>query len=236
MSNNKTNKQNYSALMDTIRTTMKKDCNIVTFNDAENTSFLVDLSTGKIYKQSDDYDDEFIQCYDSSTSHKKNGYLYVTVAVTLEDDTIKHINTAQHIVVLMCGTGYYIPGMVCNHKDNIPFHNQLSNLEWCTQEWNNVHGAVCNAIQQLSNVNYEVMLSEYVRRVVYSNSNISFAGLSVGLSISDLKRFENTLRCIRRDDKLTLKKYWSVSKGHYDISAFDLEQLYKFLNGKSLNY
>lgn len=233
--NNKTNKQNYNALMDTIRATMKKDCNIVTFNDAEDTKFLVDLSTGKIYKQADEYD-EFVQCYDSSTSSKKNGYLYVTVAVTLEDGTVKCINTAQHIVILMCGTGYYIPGMVCNHKDNIPFHNQLSNLEWCTQNWNCVHGAVCNAIQQLSDMTYEVMLSEYVGRVVCTNNSQQFAGLSAGLSISDLQRFENTLRYIRHDDKLTLKKYWAVSKGHYDISNFDLEQLYKFINNESLNY
>ena len=195
----------------------------------------MDLSAGKIYKQADG-EDEFTQCYDSSTSYKKNGYLYVTVAVTLEDGTIKYINTAQHIVVLMCGTGHYIPGMVCNHKDNIPFHNQLSNLEWCTQDWNNVHGAVCNAIQQLSEVTYNFTVSEYVKRVVCSNNSINFAGLSEGLSISDLQRFENKLRYIKHNDKLTLKKHWDVSKGHYDISNFDLEQLYRFLNNKCLNY
>lgn len=233
--NNNSNIQNYSALMDTINATKTKNNNLVTFSDAEDTNFLVDLSTGKIYKQADG-DDEFAQCYDSSTSSKKNGYLYVTIAVTLEDGTIKYINTAQHIVVLMCGTGYYIPGMVCNHKDNIPFHNKLSNLEWCTQDWNCVHGAVCNAIQQLSDVTFNFTVSEYVQRVVCSNNSINFAGLSDGLSISDLQRFENVLRYIKHNDKLTLKKHWSVSKGHYDISNFDLEQLYRFLNDKRLTY
>lgn len=233
--NNNSNKQNYSALMDTINATKQKDEDIVYFSDAEETYFAVDLLTGNIYKQADG-EDEFIQCYDSSTSSKKNGYLYVKVAVTLEDGTIKNINTAQHIVILMCGTGYYIPGMVCNHKDNIPFHNQLSNLEWCTQDWNTVHGAVCNAIQQLSDTTFNYTIAEYVGRVVCSNNNVSFAGLSDGLSISDLQRFENALRCIKRNDKLTLKKHWDVSKGHYDISNFDLEQLYRFLNNKCLNY
>ena len=233
--NNNSNKQNYSALMDTINATKYKEDSLVYFSDAEDNNFAVDLSTGKIYKQADG-EDEFTQCYDSSTSSKKNGYLYVTVAVTLEDGTIKYINTAQHIVVLMCGTGYYVPGLVCNHKDNIPFHNQLSNLEWCTQDWNNVHGAVCNAIQQLSEVTYNFTVSEYVKRVVCSNKSISFAGLSEGLSISDLQRFENKLRYIKHNDKLTLKKRWSISKGHYDISVFDLEQLYRFLNDKCLNY
>ena len=235
MSNNKTNKQNYSALMDTINTTKYKEDNLVYFSDEEDTNFLVDLSTGKIYKQADG-EDEFTQCYDSSTSSKKNGYLYTDVAVKLDDDTVKRIHPAQHIVILMCGTGYYIPGMVGNHMDNIPFHNKISNLEWCTQEWNNIHGAVCTTIQQLNDVTFDYMLSEYVTRVVCSNNSQQFAGLSEGLSISDLKRFENKLRCIKHNEKLTLKKHWSVSKGKFNINAFDLEQLYRFLNDKRLTY
>ena len=44
-----------------------------------------------------------------------------------------------HRLVVMAFIGDIPPGMVVNHKDGNPKNNNLSNLEVCTQQWNEIH-------------------------------------------------------------------------------------------------
>lgn len=67
--------------------------------------------------------------------HANNGYCQVT----LYDNTIRHKFLIHRLVAQA-----FIPNPEnlpqVNHKDENPYNNAASNLEWCTNEYNNAYG------------------------------------------------------------------------------------------------
>lgn len=65
----------------------------------------------------------------------KRGYLIIS----LNKDGKKHYYSLHRIVALHFCNGYR-PGLVVNHKDETPENCKASNLEWCTQHYNQHYG------------------------------------------------------------------------------------------------
>lgn len=212
---NKQGKQqlNNEAVFNLLTKATKLDDESYVFTDLSNKIFLVNTD-GTIYTVDDDV---ITPCNSGNVSSKKNGYLYINIAVEI-DGQLTSIEYAQHSIVCALFNGIpYDYNMIVNHKDNCPFNNNPLNLEWTTQQLNTLHGRIVEAMTHLHNSTNGIAWLGFDLYKQYSNNKHSFDGLKVQLSCEDIKAYENHV-----GQKLT--KFWNLSSKTSLLSNYDFEQ------------
>lgn len=120
-----------------------------------------------------------------------NGYMCIGFSVNR-----KHVNLRVHRMVATC----FIPNPnnypEVNHKDNNPKNNAVSNLEWCSREYNNAYrekyGTPCN---------HPVFAINLITSKVYYFGSRSEASRKLGVDLSDIGR-------VVKGKKNTASGYW----------------------------
>lgn len=212
---NKQGKQqlNNEAVFNLLTKATKLDDESYVFTDLSNKIFLVNTD-GTIYTVDDDV---ITPCNSGNVSSKRNGYLYINIAVEI-DGQLTSIEYAQHSIVCALFNGIpYDYNMIVNHKDNCPFNNNPLNLEWTTQQLNTLHGRIVEAMTHLHNSTNGIAWLGFDLYKQYSNNKHSFDGLKVQLSCEDIKAYENHV-----GQKLT--KFWNLSSKTSLLSNYDFEQ------------
>ena len=212
---NKQGKQqlNNEAVFNLLTKATKLDDESYVFTDLSNKIFLVNTD-GTTYTVDDDV---ITPCNSGNVSSKKNGYLYINIAVEI-DGQLTSIEYAQHSIVCALFNGIpYDYNMIVNHKDNCPFNNNPLNLEWTTQQLNTLHGRIVEAMTHLHNSTNGIAWLGFDLYKQYSNNKHSFDGLKVQLSCEDIKAYENHV-----GQKLT--KFWNLSSKTSLLSNYDFEQ------------
>ena len=212
---NKQGKQqlNNEAVFNLLTKATKLDDESYVFTDLSNKIFLVNTD-GTRYTVDDDV---ITPCNSGNVSSKKNGYLYINIAVEI-DGQLTSIEYAQHSIVCALFNGIpYDYNMIVNHKDNCPFNNNPLNLEWTTQQLNTLHGRIVEAMTHLHNSTNGIAWLGFDLYKQYSNNKHSFDGLKVQLSCEDIKAYENHV-----GQKLT--KFWNLSSKTSLLSNYDFEQ------------
>lgn len=212
---NKQGKQqlNNEAVFNLLTKATKLDDESYVLTDLSNKIFLVNTD-GTIYTVDDDV---ITPCNSGNVSSKRNGYLYINIAVEI-DGQLTSIEYAQHSIVCALFNGIpYDYNMIVNHKDNCPFNNNPLNLEWTTQQLNTLHGRIVEAMTHLHNSTNGIAWLGFDLYKQYSNNKHSFDGLKVQLSCEDIKAYENHV-----GQKLT--KFWNLSSKTSLLSNYDFEQ------------
>lgn len=212
---NKQGKQqlNNEAVFNILTKATKLDDGSYVFIDLSNKIFLVNTD-GTIYTVDDDV---ITPCNSGNVSSKKNGYLYINIAVEI-DGQLTSIEYAQHSIVCALFNGVpYDYNMIVNHKDNCPFNNDPLNLEWTTQQLNTLHGRIVEAMTHLHNSTNGIAWLGFDLYKQYNNNKHNFDGLKIQLSCEDIKAYENHV-----GQKLT--KFWNLSSKTSLLSNYDFEQ------------
>ena len=212
---NKQGKQqlNNEAVFNLLTKATKLDDGSYVFTDLSNKIFLVNTD-GTMYTVDDDV---ITPCNSGNVSSKKNGYLYINIAVEI-DGQLTSIEYAQHSIVCALFNGVpYDYNMIVNHKDNCPFNNDPLNLEWTTQQLNTLHGRIVEAMTHLHNSTNGIAWLGFDLYKQYSNNKHSFDGLKIQLSCEDIKAYENHV-----GQKLT--KFWNLNSKTSLLSNYDFEQ------------
>lgn len=192
--------------------------------DALNNIIIVDTEEGLIYKYEND---EIIECNTVETSKKQNGYLYVEIAINV-DNKITVINYAQHSLIAMCAYTEQYDSLVdedktpiVNHKNNCPWDNYSKNLEWTTQKWNSLHGKVVNGI-------YHSDYSTTFAEIRHNKSEVDFICLKNRLSVKLIERYENYIK--EQGYFKSLKEFWGLKEKTDVISNSDIIGLIDWLD------
>lgn len=205
--------QNNEAVFNLLSKATELDDGSYIFTDLTNNIYLVNTD-GSIFT----VDDDVIKpCNYGNVSSKKNGYIYININVEI-DGKLTSIEYAQHSIVCALFNGVpYDYNMIVNHKDNCPFNNNPLNLEWTTQQLNNLHGRIVEAMTHLHNSTNGIAWLGFDLYKQYSNNKYSFNGLKVRISCEDIKAYENHV-----GQKLT--KFWNLSSKTSLLSNYDFEQ------------
>ena len=132
-----TPKENYEAVKNVIETTSKKwALGVYSFVDVKNNMIVVDTLKREVYRV-DGLDMKPI----CQGRNKKNGYLYIPI-----ETNIGPILYGMHTVVAMLIYGATAKYNIVNHKDNRPWNNSPSNLEWTGSRLNNIHGNILRSL------------------------------------------------------------------------------------------
>ena len=192
--------------------------------DALNNMIIVDTEEGLIYKYEND---EIIECNTVETSKKQNGYLYVEIAINV-DNKITVINYAQHSLIAMIAHTDDYDSLVedgktpiVNHKNNCPWDNYSKNLEWTTQKWNSLHGKVIHGI-------YRSDYSTTFAEIKHNQSEVDFVCLKNRLSVKLIERYEQYIKaqgCFK-----SLKEFWGLKEKTDVISNADIIGLIDWLD------
>ena len=192
--------------------------------DALNNMIIVDTEDGLVYRYEND---EIIECNTVQTSKKQNGYLYVEIAINV-DNKITVINYAQHSLIAMCAHTDDYDNLVfngktpiVNHKNNCPWDNYSKNLEWTTVKWNNLHGKVIHGI-------YHSDYSSTYTEIKHNKSEVDFVCLKVRLSVKLIERYEQYIKaqgCFK-----SLKEFWGLKEKTDVISNADIIGLIDWLD------
>ena len=212
---NKQGKQqlNNEAVFNLLTKATKLDDGSYVFTDLSNKIFLVNTD-GTMYTLDDDV---ITPCNSGNVSSKKNGYLYINIAVEINGQ-LTSIEYAQHSIVCALFNGVpYDYNMIVNHKDNCPFNNDPLNLEWTTQQLNTLHGRIVEAMTHLHNSTNGIAWLGFDLYKQYNNNKHSFDGLKIQLSCEDIKAYENHV-----GQKLT--KFWNLNSKTSLLSNYDFEQ------------
>lgn len=212
---NKQGKQqlNNEAVFNLLTKATKLDDGSYVFTDLSNKIFLVNTD-GTMYTLDDDV---ITPCNSGNVSSKKNGYLYINIAVEINGQ-LTSIEYAQHSIVCALFNGVpYDYNMIVNHKDNCPFNNYPLNLEWTTQQLNTLHGRIVEAMTHLHNSTNGIAWLGFDLYKQYNNNKHSFDGLKIQLSCEDIKAYENHV-----GQKLT--KFWNLNSKTSLLSNYDFEQ------------
>ena len=221
---NKEGKQqkNNEAVFNLLSQAEKLDDGSFIFTDLSNKIFLVDRS-GDMYTISDD---RVIPCNSGVISSKINGYIYVNITVNI-DGQLNNISYAQHSIVCALFNGRPSEtNMVSNHKDNCPWNNTPSNLEWTTQALNTLHGKVVSGLWRnrfyVNNMTHRVWTE-----IRHNMSNNDYECLKLPISVSDILDYQTYVG-------KGLQSYWGLKNKDY-ISDRDLVDFIKWLDKKRPN-
>jgi hypothetical protein len=204
--------------------------------DALNRMIIIDTEDGLVYRFEND---EIIECNTVETSKKQNGYLYVEIVINVDGELI-NINYAQHSLIAMCAHTDDYDSLVedgktpiCNHKDNCPWNNKSTNLEWTTQALNILHGKIVNSLN--TNSRYlELMLDKQYTTIKHNNSNIDYITLLYPISVDDIKNYEyyvthNETKLNRQKYK-SLKDKWNLNKKDSVIHGYYIYEFVKWFD------
>ena len=209
--------QNNEAVFNLLSKATKLDDGSYIFTDLANNIYLVNTD-GSIFIVDDD---TIKPCNSGNVSSKKNGYLYINITVEI-DGQLTSIEYAQHSIVCALFNGVpFDNNMIVNHKDNCPFNNNPSNLEWTTQQLNTLHGRIVEAMTNLHNSTNGIAWLGFDLYKQYSNNKYRFDGLKVKLSCEDIKAYENHVG-------QKLAKFWNLSSKTSLLSNYDFEQFIKW--------
>ena len=150
-------------------------------NNPNNELIAVDLQAGKVGRLKNT---GIVAWYNARDSKKKTGYLYVPIY-----GNGKYITIGVHTIIAICKNSNIFADQIeankflmVNHKDNIPWHNEPSNLEWVTNRDNSWHGKMVNAIDRF-------MPSLSIRLTNLSKKE--FVGLKDGISAHSVIEWTN---------------------------------------------
>lgn len=214
--------KNNEAVFNLLSQATRLDDDSYIFTDLSNKIFLVDRS-GDMYTISDD---RVIPCNSGTVSSKLNGYIYVNITVMI-DGQLTNISYAQHSIVcaLFNGTPSET-NMVSNHKDNCPWNNCPSNLEWTTQGLNSLHGKVVTALWK-NRFYVNSMTHRVWTEVRHNQSDNDYECLLLPISVSDILDYQTHVG-------KGLQSYWGLKNKDY-ISDRDLVAFIVWLDKKKPN-
>lgn len=109
-------------------------------DDAGNT-IAVDTVNGIIYKNGRPV---------GASSVKRNGYLYVNTSIETMRDGMTNVMIGCHCLVNMCSdiSNFMKLGIVPCHRNNCPWDNRASNLEWGTTRDNARHSRIVEGLHK----------------------------------------------------------------------------------------
>ena len=115
---------------------------------------MVDLKF-KSYYDYDVYEDGTVYSHirNKVLSKKPNSYGYILYTLHI-DGEIKRILAHRLVAMLYLGLPSNYSELVINHKEGNKVNNHYSNLEWCTQDYNNYHARV-TGLNDISKSNSE---------------------------------------------------------------------------------
>lgn len=187
------------------------------FTDLSNKIFLVD-KLGDMYTISDDI---VTPCNSGMVSSKSNGYIYVDLTVSI-DGQLETIEYAQHSIVCALFNGLFgLFNNVVNHKDNCPFNNNPSNLEWTTQYYNKLHGRIVRCAADVHNSESKLAWAGYDLYKQTSNAKHTFDSLKVAIACSDIQSFEISIN-------KSLNKYWAIDGDTDLLGLFYYDEFIKW--------
>ena len=209
--------QNNEAVFSLLSQATKLKDGSYVFTDKSETTYLVNTD-GTIYTVCDNM---VIPCNNGEKSKKKNGYIYLDLIVDI-DGTLSKIEYAQHSVVCALFNGIpFDTNMVSNHKNNCPFDNNPSNLEWTTQYYNKLHGRIVRCATDVHNSEKKLVWTGYDLYIQKSNLKHSFDCLKVGISCEDIRNYENHVgKC--------LNKYWDMDEDTKLMSLYYYDEFIKW--------
>lgn len=178
---------NNEAVFEILKTAKRTEDDSFVFVDKENNTFIVDKD-GRMYTIQNNIT---YPCNNGYVSYKKNGYLYVEISVKI-DENIVHINYAQHSIVCALYNGLpYDYNLVVNHKNNCPWDNTPSNLEWTTQGLNILHGKIVNSIEKADSINSWLTTFSGVNMIEYKQnlSSERFVTMTTPLSVKTIEAY-----------------------------------------------
>ena len=222
--------RNNKAIREMVANKQKIADNQYMITDALHNIICVDTEEGLVYRY---VNDELLLCNTAETSKKRNGYLYVEIAINV-DDKIININYAQHSLVAMCAyTSDYDELVetgvtpVVNHKDNCPWNNHSKNLEWTTQKWNVLHGRIVEAAAHAHSSEHSLAWLGYDLYRQQSNNKHNFDSLKVGISCKDIVEYE---RYVLANNKYaeTLKDFWALNEKTDLLSLYNYDEFIKW--------
>lgn len=153
-------------------------------NHPDNELLAVDLQAGKVGRLKAT---GIVAWYNARDSKKKNGYIYVPI-----HGNGKYVVIGVHTIIAICNNSNIFADqleanklLLVNHKDNIPWHNEPSNLEWVTYRENSWHGKMVHAIDR-----FMPSLSVSLTNL----SKVEFIGLKEGISAHSVIEWANTLK------------------------------------------
>ena len=119
-----------------------------------------------------------IQYITGGLSRKKNGYVYLSIYYLDKHGHLRCYMLGQHTLILLVADleGYHKDLVPC-HKDECPWNNKASNLEWGTQSDN------------LKHYNFMLSLSDG-RLETRCNLKYSFKCLKAPISIQEMKTWK----------------------------------------------
>ena len=219
--------QNNEAVFDLLSHATQLSDGSYTFTDLSGQRFLVDTD-GDMFTVDNN---KVSYCNKGVFSQKKNGYLYVKLYVCI-DGQIKKINYAQHSIV--CALFNSLSGLLnseVNHKDNCPFNNTPSNLEWTTHALNVLHGRVAATATAIHNSSADLQWLEIFDGIdLYCqthNAKYAFDSLKIGISCYDLVAYEQYIIANNRRVK-SLKQYWGLTDKKALLLLYEYDQFIKW--------
>lgn len=111
-------------------------------------------------------------------SRKDNGYVYMNIYYLDKHGHLKCYPIGQHtLILLVADLNGYKQGLIPCHKDECPWNNKASNLEWGTQSDN------------LKHYNFMLRLSDEYIETRY-NLKYEFKCLNVPISIEEMENWK----------------------------------------------
>lgn len=185
--------------------------------DRAGNKLMVNTITGVSGKVVEEYNVNgfiFNSCIDyesGKNSKKSNGYVYTPIVVYNTEGKLATTLYGTHsLVAMLSHTDKYDmmvaedKSPVTNHKNNIPWDNRESNLEWVTSGGNNRHGKIISTLHGM-----------YSGHTYIENnlSNVDFVALRKPLSVTEIERYVNIIGdgSVFKCDK----------DGHCDLNVMD---------------
>lgn len=161
---------------------------IYVFKDAAGRVIAVDIIKGRtalLTFKGGEINEQWYE--DGSSSSKKNGYLYTTIAVDRGFGP-ELIPYGTHTIVALIvykeefdilAEQFETP--IANHKDNRKWNNCASNLEWVSPEANRIHGKIIGALHK--------SFMDIYTHIEYNGSGERFVVLDRPLSAYDIREY-----------------------------------------------
>lgn len=169
--------KNFNAVAEIMANAKRWAMGVYSFTDKLNNKFMIDTLNNKVYRVISDTDAREI----CRGNKKQNGYKYIAMSVESPEGDIVEIRASIHSIVCMLCNGIPVDYMEPNHKDNCPWNNRPSNLEWSTRAQNARHGKIVASLAHHYPGKYTIKTS--------NDSGVDHQVLVTGLSVHDIDRF-----------------------------------------------
>jgi hypothetical protein len=222
--NQESREENIMEVRDIIDSKVEIRPNIYQLIDKANNKLEVDLNTGLIYRYKDNIR---VLCNTVDTSKKENGYLYCHITIQTKSGLVQKEYSQHGVICMLAHTEEFdelsksCNQVVPNHKDNCPWNNLPSNLEWTTQTLNKLHGKVVNGLW-FNRYYVNSMTHRVWTEIKHNQSDKDFHTLLIPISVDDLIAYQKYVG-------KGLESYWGLRSKEY-ISERDLVAFVNWLD------